>query len=323
MAGVVTLGECMVSLIAAEVGPLSEATNFQRHLAGAEANVAVGLARLGCRVAFLGRVGNDGFGTAVTRGLRGEGVDVTQLYVDTKAPTGVMFRERRALGPAQVVYARKGSAGSRLAPEDVIRAEAEDFFGARWLHVSGVTLAISSSARAAVGHAVRSARHAGLTISLDINHRRRLWSDAEAATTLRGIAHQVDVVLGSPDELALVAGTTTHDPELLVREVAAMGVTTVIAKLGPGGALVLHQDDDLLQVGGLAVGQVLDPIGAGDAFCAGFIAGRLAGADLADAIRQANACGAAAVAAIGDMAGLPTSDELEHLLHNTDSDVIR
>ena len=114
MTEVVTLGECLVAFVATTPGPLAEATTFDRFVVGAEANVAVGLARLGHSVAFIGRVGADGFGEAIARRLRGEGVDISDLAIDPDAPTGLMFRERRVLGPAQVVYARSGSAGSRL-----------------------------------------------------------------------------------------------------------------------------------------------------------------------------------------------------------------
>ena len=158
MAEVVTLGECLISLIATAPGPLAEATAFERHVAGAEANVAVGLARLGRSVAYIGRVGGDGFGTAIVRKLRGEGVDVRHLAVDDGAATGLMLRERRALGAAQVVYARTGSAGSRLSVVDVDRAATDGVFaGARWLHVTGITPALSPTAH----DAVRQARRAG------------------------------------------------------------------------------------------------------------------------------------------------------------------
>jgi 2-dehydro-3-deoxygluconokinase len=113
---VVTLGECLVALVAMDVGPLAEVGVFGRHVAGAEANVAVGLARLGHRVAFVGRVGADGLGTAILRGLRGAGVVVDWLRVDADAPTGLVIRERRALGPADVLYRRTSSAGSPPRP---------------------------------------------------------------------------------------------------------------------------------------------------------------------------------------------------------------
>jgi 2-dehydro-3-deoxygluconokinase len=146
---VVTLGECLVALVAGAAGPLAETTVFERHVAGAEANAAVGLARLGHSVAYIGRVGGDGFGTAIVRKLRGEGVDVEHLVVDDTAPTGLMIRERRAFGAAHVLYYRSGSAGSRLGPADVDSAAAL-FEGASWLHVTGITPALSPTARAAV-----------------------------------------------------------------------------------------------------------------------------------------------------------------------------
>ncbi len=322
---VVTLGECLASLLATTSGPLAEATSFERHIAGAEANVAVGLARLGHAVAYIGRVGADGFGTAILRRLRGEGVDVDHLTIDPDAPTGVMFRERRALGAAAVVYHRAGSAGSRLSTTDVERAAGDGLFdGARWLHLTGITPALSPTASAAVISARDLARGAGLQVSLDINLRRRLWSDADAAPVLRELATGVDVVLGSPDELAVIVDADpATDPADLIAAVATIGPSTVVAKLGARGALGLEAGGSAVHVAGLPVSHVVDPVGAGDAFCAGFIAGRLDGVDLEAALRMGNACGALAVAAAGDQAGLPDRVELGRLLAGEGGDTIR
>ncbi|MFL5720569.1 MAG: PfkB family carbohydrate kinase, partial [Chloroflexota bacterium] len=119
MTEVVTLGECLVAFVASTPGPIAEATTFERFVVGAEANVAVGLARLGHEVSFIGRIGADGLGDAIRRRLAGEGVCTGDLTSDDTATTGVMFRERRVLGPAQVIYARRESAGSRLSRADV------------------------------------------------------------------------------------------------------------------------------------------------------------------------------------------------------------
>ncbi len=312
---VVTLGECLASFVASDPGPLAESRAFVRHIAGAEANVAVGLARLGHAVAYIGRVGGDGFGTAIVRALRAEGVDTRFLAVDDAAGTGVMFRERRVLGAMDFVYHRSASAGSRLTPEDVDRAVDDGVFHqTRWLHLTGITPALSGSARAATMRALAAGRDAGATISLDVNLRRRLWSDHEAAPVIRDLASRVDVVLGSTDELALVADVDGETaPEQLVAAVAANGPMTVVAKLGPDGAFGRDAEECVAEPG-IAVAQVIDPVGAGDAFCAGFIAGRLDGVDLAAALRMANACGALAVAASGDQSGLPDGDELARLL---------
>jgi 2-dehydro-3-deoxygluconokinase len=312
---VVTLGECLASFVASDAGPLAEARGFTRHIAGAEANVAVGLARLGHEVAYIGRVGRDGFGTAIVRALRAEGIDTRHVAVDHGARTGVMFRERRVLGAMDVVYHRAGSAGSRVTAEDVERAVADGVFGgARWLHLTGITPALSESARAATTRALAASRDAGATISLDINLRRRLWSDDEAAPVIRDLASRVDVVLGSTDELALAADVDPETPpEDVVEAVAAIGPATVVAKLGRDGALGREGQQSVAEPS-VPVAQVIDPVGAGDAFCAGFIAGRLDGVDLATALRMGNACGALAVAASGDQSGLPDRDELARLL---------
>ncbi len=317
---VVTLGECLVALVASAPGPLAEAAVFERHIAGAEANVAVGLARLGHRVGYIGRVGADGFGTAILRKLRGEGVDVSGLTVDAEAPTGVLIRERRVLGPAQVLYYRAGSAGSRVAPEDVDAAAG--FAGARWLHVTGITPALSESARAAVERAIELAREAGMTISLDLNLRRRLWSEAEAAPVFRALAARADIVMGDADEAAVAVGAAS-EPEALARALVALGTLTAVIKLGAEGAVAATRDGSVVRSPALAVEQVVDPVGAGDAFAAGFIAATLEGLGLEAALRTANACGAAAVAAIGDMAGLPDRAELERLLAATGGDTLR
>ncbi len=210
---VVTLGECLISLIATQPGPLAEAGLFERHVAGAEANVAVGLARLGHSVAYIGRVGGDGLGTAIVRGLRGEGVDVSHLEVDADATTGLMLRERRVLGAAEVVYARANSAGSRITPEDVRRAAADGAFATgRWLHLTGITPALSATAAAAVTLALDLASDAKMTVSFDVNLRRRLWSDDEAAPVLRPLAERANIVLGAADELAVLTGTPGPRP---------------------------------------------------------------------------------------------------------------
>jgi 2-dehydro-3-deoxygluconokinase len=229
-----------------------------------------------------------------------------------------MFRERRVLGPAQVVYARRDSAGSRLTPADIDRAAAGGAFdGVRWLHITGITPALSASASAATQRAMTLARASEATISLDLNLRRRLWSDAEAAPILRAFAADVDVVLGSVDELAVLTGLAADDdPADLARTATMLGPTIAVVKLGSEGALAIDRDGADLPVArsGVPLPVVVDPVGAGDAFCAGFIAARLDGADLAAALETANACGAAAAAALGDQTGLPDRAELEAIL---------
>jgi 2-dehydro-3-deoxygluconokinase len=316
MTEVVTFGECLVAFVASTPGPLAEATTFERFVVGAEANVAVGLARLGHSVAYIGRVGADGFGDAIARRLRGEGIDISDLAIDPDAPTGIMFRERRAIGPAQVVYARSGSAGSRLTAAEIERAIAQHTDG-RWLHLTGITPALSEGALEATHRSIESGRAASMTISLDLNLRRRLWSDEAAAPVLRGLAAGVDVILGSPDELAVLTHLTpNHEPAELAWAALDLGPSVAVVKLGAKGSLAISRDapDDVVVRPAIPLAVVVDPVGAGDAFCAGFIAARLDGADLGTALEMGNACGAAAASAVGDTTGLPSRVELAAIL---------
>src|SRR5581483_4814061 len=139
---VVCLGEMMVMLVATEVGPLRSAETFRKHVAGSEANVAIGLARLGHRAGWISRLGNDEFGLYIRNFLRGEGVDVSQVIFDPDHPTGVAFKERRERGARNVIYYRRGSAASHLTPDDL---NPDYFQGSRYFHVSGINPALSPS----------------------------------------------------------------------------------------------------------------------------------------------------------------------------------
>lgn len=304
---VVTLGEPLAAFLAVEPVALAGAGTYHLHVVGAESNVAIGLARLGHAVAFVGRVGDDGLGTAILRRLRGEGVDVAALRVEPGTQTGILIRERRAFGPSEVTYRRVDSAGSRLAPDDLARSGG--LRGAKWVHLTGITPALSGSARAAVNSAIDEARRAGATVSFDVNLRRRLWSADVAAPVLAAIARRADVVLGSLDELELVAGGPDAPARLL-----ADGVALVVTKSGADGATALDAAGQAIAVPAFPLRAVIDPVGAGDAFCAGFIAARLQGHEIQHALDWGAACGAAVAAIEGDIDGLPTRGELGRIL---------
>jgi 2-dehydro-3-deoxygluconokinase len=312
-ADVVTLGEALVALVADEGRPLVDPGSFTPFVAGAEANVAMGLARLGRSVSFIGRVGADGLGQMVRNGLRGEGVEVQWLRDDPGAPTGALARDRRSLPPAEVVYLRRGSAASRLAPADV-EAAGETVAGARWLHLTGITPALSPSCRAAVWSALDFARAGGVRVSLDVNLRRRLWSEREAKPVLEEMAERCDLVIAGEDEAVLLCGSA--DPAVLADSFGSEAVV----KLGARGAAGWRKGE-VAEDAGIAVTAV-DVVGAGDAFTAGYLDALLDGAGLVDALRRANACGAIAVAAVGDATGLPTRSELERVLAGG-GDVVR
>ncbi|MFF1506848.1 sugar kinase [Streptomyces sp. NPDC058326] len=300
----VTLGEAMAVAAATEPGPLATGTALRLGWAGAEATVAIGVSRLGHRAAWTGRVGEDAAGAMVLAGLRAEGVDVSAARTDPAAPTGLMLRERRTADRLRVSYYRAGLAGSRLAPEDL---DEEQITGARVLHVTGVTPALSDTARAAVTRAVALARAAGVTVSLDVNHRERLWSRADAAGALAGLLPYTDIVFAGPEEASLLV--PEDEPERMARALTLIGPGQAVLKLGAGGALVAT-GDGALHVRPAVPVTAVDPVGAGDAFVSGYLSAVLDGSPVEERLRLAVLCGAFAVSVPGDWEGLPRRAEL-------------
>jgi 2-dehydro-3-deoxygluconokinase len=211
-----------------------------------------------------------------------------------------------------VLYLRSGSAGSRLSDTDV-KGAADLFDGARWLHLTGITPALSTSAAAAVDAALELAREHGMTVSLDLNLRRKLWADEAAAPVLRRLTTRSDVVLGSLDEAIVVTGAIGASPTDAATALRSLGPATAVIKLGRAGALA-SGPGGVVEREAVPVGAVLDPVGAGDGFTAAYIAARLEGHAEPTALGWATAAGAAAVAALGDLTGLPTRRELDRLL---------
>jgi 2-dehydro-3-deoxygluconokinase len=304
---VVTLGETMVLLLAEQSGPMREATTFRRHIAGAESNLAIGLSRLEHSAGWISRVGDDEFGRAIVFRVRGEGVDTSHVRCDARASTGVVVRERREAGPIEQVYYRRGSAASRMSPTD-LDAAAAYIADARYLHLTGITPALSAACRETVFAAAEMARAAGVTVVLDPNYRSKLWDPTEARSVMRDLAIRSDLLLPGADEAELLTGES--DPESAARELTKLGPRMVVVKLGAQGALALAGDGEIVRVPGTPLERVVDPVGAGDAFAAGLLAGLLRGFTTAAALRLANRCGGIAMLSPGDMESLPRWEEV-------------
>jgi 2-dehydro-3-deoxygluconokinase len=302
---VVTFGESM-ALFRAEPGePLRTARRFIRSIAGAESNVAIGLSRLGCDAGWFGRVGGDPLGLSILDVLRGEGVDTSRAVVDDAAPTGVLVRDTHAERRIEVAYARAGSAGSRLSPADL---DAEYLTSAAMIHVTGITPALSRSALEATTEAVRIASEAGVAVSFDPNLRRRLWPDlGEARRVLLSLAERSRIVLLGQAEATLL--TTQETPTEAAKWLADRGVEVVAVKLGAGGALGFSNGASYH--GAALPVHAVDPIGAGDAFDAGFLWARLQGADMPGCVAEGNLAAGLSIQACGDIEGLPYRREME------------
>jgi 2-dehydro-3-deoxygluconokinase len=299
---VVTLGESMGLFRASSVGSMTHVSDFTLGIGGAEGNVAIALARLGTPVRWLGRVGSDPIGRRVLRELRAEGIDVIGI-VDPDAATGIMVKEQRTVDTTRVQYYRAGSAGSRLSIEDL---SAADIPNAALLHVTGITPALSASARAAVFAAVDIATAADVPVSFDINHRVSLWRE-DPAPVYRDLAARSQIVFAGDDE-ARILFPDAATPLELAHAIAELGASQVIIKLGEAGCVAVI-DGAEYQLDAIPI-RAVDTVGAGDAFVAGYLAELLAGLTAKERLATAVTLGAFACLNSGDWEGFPTRDEL-------------
>ncbi|HEY5229863.1 MAG TPA: sugar kinase [Galbitalea sp.] len=302
MKPVVTLGESMGLFRANSVGSTIHVSDFTLGTGGAEGNVAIALARLGTPVRWLGRVGADPIGRRVLRDLRAESVEVVGI-VDPDASTGMMIKEQRTADATRVQYYRSGSAGSRLSVEDLAAA---DIPGAALLHVTGITPALSASARAAVFEAIALASSADIPVSFDVNHRASLWQE-DPASVYRELAEKSDLVFAGDDE-ARILFPDAATPLALAHAIAGLGPSQVLIKLGAAGCVAVI-DGVEYQREAIAI-RAVDTVGAGDAFVAGYLAELIAGLPVDDRLSTAVTLGAFACLNSGDWEGFPTREEL-------------
>lgn len=298
----VTLGETMALLRAVSVGSLAQVSDLELGIGGAESNLAIALTRLGTAVTWLGRVGDDSLGERIVRELRAEGLDVRAIR-DPEAPTGLMIKESRIPDATQVFYYRRGSAGSALTVADV---DTVDIASSALVHVTGITSALSDSAADAVAHAVELAAASAVPVSFDVNHRSRLWGGRDAASRYRAIASEATLVFAGADEARLLA-PEAETPEALARTIAALGPRHVVIKLGAEGAYALV---DGVEYRRAAVPiRVVDSVGAGDGFVAGYLAEYLRGLSVEESLSTAVKTGAFACLHPGDWEGYPRRAE--------------
>ncbi|MET0812774.1 MAG: sugar kinase [Microbacterium sp.] len=303
-AGVLTVGEGLAVLGALDSGPLELRSSLSFTTGGAEGNVAIGLSRLGTPVTWVGRVGDDQIGRRVVRELCAEGVDVRAILAPE--PTGLLVKERLAGGRTSVSYYRRGSAGSGLSPDDLTDVDPADY---ALVHVTGITPALSHSARNAILALAERTRAAGVALSFDVNHRSSLWLPADAAPVYRSLIALSDVVFAGADEAALVLGLSDAGPDELAAGIAALGPGEVVIKLGADGCFAWC-DGEIHREPAIRV-EVVDTVGAGDAFVAGWLAERIAGESVAGRARTAVAVAAAQCLVAGDWEGLPRRAELD------------
>ncbi len=305
---VVTFGETMARLAVPEHGKPGSGTPLSMGIGGAESNVAIAVSHLGVPATWMGRVGDDDLGSLVVREILGEGVRVIAQR-DPEAPTGLMVSEHRRGRPYRVRYYRSGSAGAQMTPDDL---DEEAIAAAGVLHLSGITPALGDGPAQAVEHAMKVARSAGTLVSFDVNYRRSLWRPDQAAPVLRDLLSEADIIFAGLSEAALLLdgdqdlGSPGADPWVAAREaarcLAALDHSHVVVKLGEHGALALR--NGVLEEMPAVPVDVVDPVGAGDAFVGGYLAALVSDADLKACLTTGAELGALVCASPGDWEGV-------------------
>ncbi|KUO02775.1 sugar kinase [Streptomyces caeruleatus] len=303
---VVCIGETMAALAPDPPSPLVNAARLRLSVAGAESNVAMYLADHGVPVAWLSALGDDPLGHRVRADVAAAGVDVSHVRTDPGRPTGLLVKDPGPAGTS-VHYYRRGSAASALGPEAL---DGEPLSAAGLLHLTGITPALSESCRRLVTRALTAEPGARpYAVSFDVNHRAALWPDGSAPTVLRELADLADIAFVGLDEAQALWGD-----HLTPADVRAQlpGPRVLVVKDGANDATAFS-DGGVHSVPAPRT-EVVEPVGAGDAFAAGFLAGLLRGGTMTDALRLGHITAASALQVTGDHGPLPDRREQEALL---------
>lgn len=301
MRPVLSIGEPLIAAVPTMPVTLDAAELVRLFPGGAEVNVSVGLARLGVPCSYVGFVGDDPLGRIIVQRLVKEGVD-TLLLRTGELPTGLYFREWLADGQRRPYYYRKGAVGAQLSIHDV--PASLDAFAL--VHLTGITPALGDGPRHAVEEVVRRSSLARVPVSLDVNFRPALWSAEDCLDWVTPLMSSLSVLFVGEEEAELLFSTS--DPDRALERGRRAGVRTCVVRLGEQGACARGEDNVTVECSEPAA--ALDPVGAGDAFDAGFLAGWLSRAPLRDCVALGVYCGARVVEVLGEHEGAPRRDSL-------------
>lgn len=300
----------MIQLNAFTPGPLRYVNYFEKHAAGTESNVAIGVVRMGHSAGWVSRLGDDELGRYIRDFVRGEGVDVSHVKFDAEAPTGLYFvqRDYPVPGKSVIYYYRKGSAASKLNVDNV---DIKYVASAKVFHTTGITLALSKSCREAVDKAIEVARSVDMEVSFDSNIRLKLWSPEEARRVIVSYMGSTDILFTDDQDSKILVGE--GEPFLAAQKFLSMGPHTVVVKMGEKGAFAATLDGETAFKRAYKV-PVIDVIGAGDAFDAAFLSCRLKKYNIERSLEVANAAGALCVTVRGDVEAIPSFDDVQRFL---------
>lgn len=300
-----TFGEPMVMFTAQSEGDLADQMVFRKFVAGAETNVATGVARLGYESYFASRVGKDSLGRYIRKALAQEGIKMNFVSEDDTWPTGFQMKSHTTHGDPEVEYFREFAAFRHIPLQGI----ADMMVGMDHLHATGIPLALCENTRQYGLKMMTEARKVGMSISFDPNLRPNLWPSKEEMIRVTNEAAALsDWFLPGIHEGQLLTGL--QDPEAIADFYLQRGVKLVIIKLGSQGAFFKDSKGHFEIVPGVPNVQVVDTVGAGDGFAVGAISALLEGLDEKAALQRGNAIGSLAVQFPGDSDGLPSRPAL-------------
>ncbi|MFD1414315.1 sugar kinase [Oceanobacillus jeddahense] len=308
MKDVITLGEAMIVFNPDTTGPMKFVNGFKKYIGGAELNVAVGCSRLGLNTGYISRLGNDEFGKTILTFARGEGVDVKEVDLVNGYPTSLNFKEIMEDGSVKVFFYRDKSPTLTMKPEELN----EDYIkNAKVLHLTGIFPAIGGDNLEVMMESIRLAKKHGVKISFDPNIRLKMWTKEEAKEVLLKILPHVDILLTGEDEMDIIIGES--EPEAIIEKTREFDIPTVIIKRGELGS-VGYDQGQTIQADPVKATKVVDTVGAGDGFDAGFLYGYLNNWDLERSLHFANTIGSMVVSIAGDNEGLPYYEDVQERL---------
>lgn len=305
MKDVITIGDAMITFNPSTTGPMRFVPTFERKVGGAELNLAIGCARLGLNTGWISRLGNDEFGKYIFNFVRGEGIDVSEVKLVDGYPTSLNFKEILEDGSGKTFYYRTNSPTTMLTEDSIVESYIAN---TKIVHITGVFIAIDKEKNLGViQQAIAYAKKHGTLISFDPNIRLKLWTKEEAKATLEQILPHVDILLTGVEEAELLLGVS--EPSEIIEASKKLGISYIAIKQGEDGAVGYH-NGETIEAPPVKAKKVVDTVGAGDGFDAGFLYGVLQKWPLEKTLQFANTIGSMVVSVSGDNEGLPLLDDV-------------
>lgn len=305
MNDVITIGDALITFNPQAKGPMKYVNTFERKVGGAELNFAIGCARLGLQTGWVSRLGNDEFGKYILNFVRGEGIDTGEVKLVDGYPTSLYFKEILEDGSGRSFYYRSNSPTDTLTEETL---NEEYIKNAKVLHITGVFLAVNKDKNIGlIKKAAKIAKEHGVFVSMDPNIRLRLWTKEEVKAAIHELLPYVDILLTGDEEADILFDTMETDK--IIEEAKKLGISYVAIKQGENGAIGYH-DGELIDAPPVKAKKVVDTVGAGDGFDAGFVYGILNGWSLDKTLTFATTIGSMVVSVTGDNEGLPYLEDV-------------